>query len=378
MTQMKFNINTIKVFPFLIAFLFLIPSSLLSQNYDDQVIKKLLNLKICNANKIDNWSLSLEEKINLIKKDVVSIESRELLQDFARNQPLDCYAKVNITNLLAANLYLNKQYAPALSLYSKLITYRNLPKSFKSVIEDRIKDINSQQALNIPDPINEDIKEPLERKDSYETEIVLLKETINNLDDEIQKLVKDYSILSREITKKDQQEELDEIARKIESIEYDPLAKERLYLTLLGLVGAIFIYMIFLHTKLNSVKENKSEDEENFSLEDNDTNKNALSLILHEQILDSKVQIAEMLDDFIIAYTDSFINNYEISKEDLPSIRAGLFQELFDQDYENLLLNSDKESEAWKEGIQKGLSDSKDIKNGKSAVCLRDYLIQKS
>ena len=85
-----------------------------------------------------------------------------------------------------------------------------------------------------------------------------------------------------------------------------------------------------------------------------------------------------MLDDFIIAYTDSFINNYEISKEDLPSIRAGLFQELFDQDYENLLLNSDKESEAWKEGIQKGLSDSKDIKNGKSAVCLRDYLNQKS
>ena len=136
--------------------------------------------------------------------------------------------------------------------------------------------------------------------------------------------------------------------------------------------------MVFLHTKLNSLKENISEDEENFSLEDSDTNKKALSIILHEQILDSKVQIAEMLDDFIIAYTDSFINNYKISKEDLPSIRKGLFEELFHQDYENLLLNSDKESEAWKEGIQKGLSDSKDIKNGKSAVWLRDYLIQKS
>ena len=72
---------------------------------------------------------------------------------------------------------------PDKSLYSKLITYKKLPKSFKSVIEDRIKDINSQQALNIPDPINEDIKEPLEKKDSYETEIVLLKEKINNLDD---------------------------------------------------------------------------------------------------------------------------------------------------------------------------------------------------
>ena len=375
---MKLNINTIKFFPFLIAFLFFIPNSLFSQNYDDQVIKKLLNIKICNAERIDNWSLSLEKKINLIKKDVVSLESRRSLEDFARNQTLDCYAKVNITHLLAANLYLNKQYAPAFSLYTKLLTYKNLPRPLKSVIENRIKDIDSQQAFNIPDPETTDNKASFEEKNSYETEIVLLKEAINNLDDEIQELVKGYSKLSKEITKTDQQEELDEIARKIESIENDPLARESLYFTLLGLVGAIFIYMIFLHTKLNSLKENLSEDEENFPLEDNDTNKNALSLILHEQILDSKVQIAEILDDFIIAYTDSFINNYEISKEDLPSIRKVLFQELFDQDYENLLLNSDKESEAWKEGTQKGLSDSKDIKNGIAAVCLRDYLIEKS
>ena len=375
---MKLNINTIKFFPFLIAFLFFIPNSLFSQNYDDQVIKKLLNIKICNAERIDNWSLSLEKKINLIKKDVVSLESRYSLEDFARNQTLDCYAKVNITNLLAANLYLNKQYAPAFSLYTKLLTYRNLPRPLKSVIENRIKDIDSQQAFNIPDPETTDNKASFEEKNSYETEIVLLKEAINNLDDEIQELVKGYSKLSKEITKTDQQEEFDEIARKIESIENDPLSRERLYFTLLGLVGAIFIYMIFLHTKLNSLKENLSEDEENFPLEDNDTNKNALSLILHEQILDSKVQIAEILDDFIIAYTDSFINNYEISKEDLPSIRKVLFQELFDQDYENLLLNSDKESEAWKEGTQKGLSDSKDIKKGIAAVCLRDYLIEKS
>ena len=375
---MNCNINTIKVFPFLIAFLFLIPSSLLSQNYDDQVIKKLLNLKICNAKKIDNWSPSLESKINLIKKDVVSIESRELLQDYAKNQPLDCYAKVNITNLLAANLYLNKQYAPALSLYSKLITYRNLPKPFKDVIEGRIKDINSQQAIKVPYPKREDVAEPAEKKDSYEKEIVLLKERINILDDEIEQFMKDYLTLSNRISTTAQQKTLDELDGKIESIKTHLQGKENLYLTLLGLVGAIFIYMIFLHTKLNSLKENISEDEENFSLEDSDTNKKALSIILHEQILDSKVQIAEMLDDFIIAYTDSFINNYKISKEDLPSIRKGLFEELFDQDYENLLLNSDKESEAWKEGIQKGLSDSKDIKNGKSAVCLRDYLIQKS
>ena len=375
---MKLNINTIKFFPFLIAFLFFIPNSLFSQNYDDQVIKKLLNIKICNAERIDNWSLSLEKKINLIKKDVVSLESRYSLEDFARNQTLDCYAKVNITNLLAANLYLNKQYAPAFSLYTKLLTYRNLPRPLKSVIENRIKDIDSQQAFNIPDPETTDNKASFEEKNSYETEIVLLKEAINNLDDEIQELVKGYSKLSKEITKTDQQEEFDEIARKIESIENDPLSRERLYFTLLGLVGAIFIYMIFLHTKLNSLKENLSEDEENFPLEDNDTNKNALSLILHEQIFDSKVQIAEILDDFIIAYTDSFINNYEISKEDLPSIRKVLFQELFDQDYENLLLNSDKESEAWKEGTQKGLSDSKDIKKGIAAVCLRDYLIEKS
>ena len=59
---MKFNINTIKVFPFLIAFLFLTPSSLLSQNYDDQVIEKLLDQKICDAEKINNVSLSVEKK----------------------------------------------------------------------------------------------------------------------------------------------------------------------------------------------------------------------------------------------------------------------------------------------------------------------------
>ena len=50
--------------------------------------------------------------------------------------------------------------------------------------------------------------------------------------------------------------------------------------------------MIFLHTRFNLVKENTSENEEDFSFEENDTNENALSVVLHEQILNSKVQIS--------------------------------------------------------------------------------------
>ena len=238
----------------------------------------------------------------------------------------------------------------------------------------RVRDSRPQENQ---DPVNEVFKAPLEKKDSYETEIVLLKERINNLDDEIQKLVKHYSMLSRQINKTDEQEELDAIARKIESIETNLQGKENLYLTLLGLVGAIFVYMIFLHTRFNFVKENTGKIEEGFSFEENDTNENALSVVLHEQILNSKVPISEVLDEFVIAYTDSLINNYESSEEDLPSIRSRLFKELFDQDYENLLLNADQDSESWKEGIQKGLSDTKDILNGKSAFSLQEYLVQK-
>ena len=378
MTQMKFNINTIKVFPFLIAFLFLIPSSLLSQNYDDQVIEKLLDQKICDVEKIKNMSLSVEKKINKIKKNVASIESREMLQDIVRNQSLDCYMRINITNLLAANLYLNQKNRPALSLYTKLKSYRNLPQDLKGVINPRIEDIKSRLAKENQDPITEVFKAPLKKKDSYETEIVLLKEKINNLDDEIQKLVKDYSMLSRQISKTDEQEELDEIARKIESIKTDLQGKENLYLTLLGLVGALFVYMIFLHTRFNFAKENTSENEEEFSFEENDTSENALSVVLHEQILNSKVPISEVLDDFVIAYTDSLINNYEISQEDLPSIRSRLFKKLFNQSYENLIDNSDKTSEEWKKGSLTGLSDCQNILNGKLANSLKEYLIHKS
>ena len=222
---MKFNNNTIKVFPFLIALLFLIPSSLLSQNYDDQVIEKLLDQKICDVEKIKNMSLSVEKKINKIKKNVASIESREMLQDIVRNQSLDCYMRINITNLLAANLYLNQKNRPALSLYTKLKSYRNLPQDLRRVINPRIEDIKSRLAKENQDPITEVFKAPLKKKDSYETEIVLLKEKINNLDDEILKLVNDYSMLSSQISKTDEQEELDEIARKIESIKTDLQSK---------------------------------------------------------------------------------------------------------------------------------------------------------
>ena len=375
---MKFNINTIKVFPFLIAFLFLIPSSLLSQNYDDQVIEKLLDQKICDVEKIKNMSLSVEKKINKIKKNVASIESREMLQDIVRNQSLDCYMRINITNLLAANLYLNQKNRPALSLYTKLKSYKNLPQPLKSVIKTRIENLKSRLAEKNKDPINEVIKEATEKKDSYETEIVLLNKRINILDDEIEQLVKDYLTLLSRISTTAQQKDLDEVAGKIESIKTHPQSKENLYLALLGIVGALFIYVIFLHTRLNLAKENASENEEDFSLEENDTTENALSVVLHEQILNSKVQISEVLGDFVIAYADSLINNYEISQEDLPSIRSRLFKKLFNQSYENLIDNSDKTSEEWKKGSLTGLSDCQNILNGKLANSLQEYLIHKS
>ena len=154
--------------------------------------------------------------------------------------------------------------------------------------------------------------------------------------------------------------------------------KQNLYLTLLGLVGAIFVYMIFLHTRFNLVKEITSENEENFLFEENDTTESALYVVLHDQILDSNVQISEILDDFVIAYTDSFINKYEISQEDLPSIRSRLFKKLFNQIYENLIDNSDKTSEEWKEGSLTGLSDCQNILNGKLASSLKEYLVHKS
>ena len=161
---MKFNLNPIKVFPFLIAFLFLIPSSLLSQIYDDQVIEKLLDQSICDAEKINNVSQSVEKKINRIKKNVASIESREMLQDIARNQSLDCYTRINTTNLLAANLYLNQKNKPALSLYTKLKSYKNLPQPLKSVIKTRIENLKSRLAEKNKDPITGVIKEATERK----------------------------------------------------------------------------------------------------------------------------------------------------------------------------------------------------------------------
>jgi len=369
--MMKFNL-------FIISLLLISSSSLFSKDFDAQVIEKLLDQKICDAEKINKMSLSVEKKINKIKENVASIESREMLQDIVRNQSLDCYTRINTTNLLAANLYLNQENKPALSLYTKLKSYRNLPQPLRSGIKKRIDNLKSRLAEKNKEPITEVIKEPIVKKVPYEKEIALLKERINRLEEENKKLVSDLSVLSNRISTTTQQEELNEIAKKIDSIKTDSQGKENLYLTLLGIVGALFVYMIFLHTRFNLVKEITSENEEDFLFEENDTTERDLYVILHDQILDSNVQISEILDDFVIAYTDSLINNYEISQEDLPSIRSRLFKELFDQDYKNLLLNSNKDSEAWKEGIQKGLSDSKDILNGKLAVSLMEYLVQKS